>query len=81
MTTAGSFFESGVQGQDLFQKIRSLIAERDPWHTTKKKKDKKPAGSAGAPDKQSDEIAEKSPQEQLSDLTGVWHGEGYVPLT
>lgn len=61
-------YASGVEGQELFQKIRSLIAERDPWHVTKKAKGKKPEtvmGDAGDP---GDGSAEKSPQEQMGDL-------------
>lgn len=61
-------FASGIEGQELFQKIRGLIAERDPWHVTKKAKGKKSEMVMGDTDNPSDGSAEKSPQEQMSDL-------------
>lgn len=61
-------FSEGITGTELFQRLRELIAERDPWHVTKKAKDKKTiqAQTSGqtAPDEE-----DKSPQEQIGDLT------------
>ena len=59
-------YASGVQGQELFQKIRRLIAERDPWHVTKK--GKKSLTTTGDASDSSSGSGEKSPQEQLGDL-------------
>ena len=60
-------YASGVHGQELFQRIRSLIAERDPWHVTKKAGRKK-ASAAEGDDTPVGSSAEKSPQEQMGDL-------------
>ena len=61
-------FSSGIEGQELFQMIRNLIAERDPWKVTKKPKNKKNDSNTPEGTNQVDESVEKSPQEQISDL-------------
>ena len=61
-------FASGITGQELFQKMRKLISDRDPWKSTKKPKSKKKVEEASVTDTLVDESAEKSPQEQMADL-------------
>ena len=62
-------YTSGICGAELFAKLRALIAERDPWHITKKPKAKKADASDVPPASvTAEDNIDKSPQEQLGDL-------------
>ena len=63
-------FASGIDGSELFQRINKIIAERDPWHVTKKPKatSSKANGNNPVGGTQVITSAVKSPQEQMGDL-------------
>lgn len=61
-------FATGINGQELTQKINKLISERDPWHITKKPNQTKNAKPSPISQTTADTSTEKSPQEQIEDL-------------
>ena len=63
-------FASGIDGSELFQRINKIIAERDPWHITKKPKatNNKTRGNDQGDSVPAVAPVVKSPQEQMSDL-------------
>lgn len=60
-------FQSGKDGSELFQELRKLIDERDPWNYGADKAGRSDAVPSGKPPVVTD-ATEKSPQEQIGDL-------------
>lgn len=63
-------YAAGIDGSELFQTINKRIAERDPWHITKKPKttSNKTGGDGTDGGEPTVGPAVKSPQEQMGDL-------------
>ncbi len=67
-----SVLAEGLNGTELFQRLRKLIDERDPWHITKKPGQQTSSIRATTiqdDNTQAGSTPKKSPQEQIADLS------------